>query len=111
MLCELQCSKEEGNWRGPKGEQVPLRGSERAFKSKLSALFREVHEELTSAVEHFQTQAAVKNGIAADQLVLIAIALNHEEAMVVSLIGLAGRARDRFALPDVPGYKKRIVQR
>jgi hypothetical protein len=43
----------------------------------LSALFREVHEELTSAVEHFQTQAAIKNRIAADQLVLIAIALSH----------------------------------
>jgi hypothetical protein len=47
------------------------------FKSKLSALFREVHDELTSAVERFQTQAAVTNGIAAEQLVLIAIALNH----------------------------------
>jgi AcrR family transcriptional regulator len=47
------------------------------FKSKLSALFREVHEELTSVLERFQTQAAIKNGIAADQLVLIAIALNH----------------------------------
>jgi AcrR family transcriptional regulator len=47
------------------------------FKSKLSALFREVHEELKSVLERFQTQAAIKNGIAADQLVLIAIALSH----------------------------------
>ena len=30
------------------------------FKSKLSALFREVHEELTSVLERFQTQAAVR---------------------------------------------------
>jgi AcrR family transcriptional regulator len=47
------------------------------FKSKLSALFREVHEELKSVVERFQSQAGIKDGVPADQLVLIAIALNH----------------------------------
>jgi AcrR family transcriptional regulator len=47
------------------------------FKSKLSALFREVHEELMSVVKRLQTGATIKNGIAADQLVLIAIALYH----------------------------------
>jgi hypothetical protein len=47
------------------------------FKSKLSALFREVHEELTSVLERFQSQAGIKDGVPADQLVLIAIALSH----------------------------------
>jgi AcrR family transcriptional regulator len=51
------------------------------FKSKLSALFREVHEELKSVLERFQTEAGIKNGIPADQLVLIAIALNQGLAM------------------------------
>ena len=44
---------------------------------RASALFSEVHEELTSVLERFQIEAAIKNGIAADQLVLIAIAMNH----------------------------------
>ena len=50
------------------------------FKSKLSALFREVHEELKSVLERFQTEAGIKNGIP-HQLVLIAIALNQGLAM------------------------------
>jgi len=59
------------------GERHSYAARNGQFKSKLSALFRKVDDELTSAVERFQTQAAIKNGIAADQLVLIAIALTH----------------------------------